>query len=179
MNRRNFIGMTSALGAFTVLKSQAVLATETNSGQLSKGNPLMKGVHHVGISTSDLDRSLHFYGELLGIEILGKGSFAGDAYTNITGLKNARGRMAMLRIGNTRVEVFEFEQAKGRATDLQRPVSAIGFNHLCFEVTDVYAEYQRLKQAGVAFHSDPQLFGKAKAVYGRDPDGNVFELVQW
>jgi predicted enzyme related to lactoylglutathione lyase len=49
---------------------------------------------------------------------------------------------------------------------------------LCFDVDDVEAEYQRLLAAGVRFHTPPQDFGSARATYGRDPDGNVFELQQ-
>ena len=37
-------------------------------------------------------------------------------------------------------------------------------------------EYDRLLKNGVEFHSPPQNFGQVKATYGRDCDGNVFEL---
>ena len=41
---------------------------------------------------------------------------------------------------------------------------------------DIFAEYERLRQAGVAFHTEPQSVGLFRSTYGRDPDGNIFEL---
>ena len=48
-------------------------------------------------------------------------------------------------------------------------------------MVDIDAEYQRLLNAGIKFHTPPpksdQLGGgKIRATYGRDPDGNVIEL---
>ena len=37
-------------------------------------------------------------------------------------------------------------------------------------------EYNRLLDNGVAFHSAPKDFGQVKATYGRDCDGNIFEI---
>ena len=41
---------------------------------------------------------------------------------------------------------------------------------------ELNAEYERLKKAGVEFHTEPQIVGVFRATYGRDPDGNIFEL---
>lgn len=45
-------------------------------------------------------------------------------------------------------------------------------------MTGVDAEYARLRAAGVEFISEPQTMGNhgVKAVYPRDPDGNIVEL---
>jgi extradiol dioxygenase family protein len=46
------------------------------------------------------------------------------------------------------------------------------------------SEYERLERAGVAFHCPPQSLVDEKlgesvlVTYGRDPDGNIFELMQ-
>lgn len=54
-----------------------------------------------------------------------------------------------------------------------------GITHFCVEVSDIESEYERLKAAGASFHCPPLDFsGEAMATYGRDPDGNVFELLQ-
>ena len=54
----------------------------------------------------------------------------------------------------------------------------VGIRHICFDVTDIDAEYQRLVAAGVPFISAPQLMANntVKAVYARDPDNNIVEL---
>ena len=64
-----------------------------------------------------------------------------------------------------------------RPKDPNYPVSDHGLSHFCIEVADIDGMYERLRTAGVAFHCPPlNFFGRAKATYGRDPDGNVFEL---
>jgi hypothetical protein len=45
-------------------------------------------------------------------------------------------------------------------------------------VVDVDAEYERLKAAGMTFHCPPQGMSGIRATYGRDPDGNVIELLE-
>jgi predicted enzyme related to lactoylglutathione lyase len=50
---------------------------------------------------------------------------------------------------------------------------------LCLEVTDIDAEYTRLCAAGMLFHCPPQRVGDSlRVTYGRDPDGNVIELLE-
>jgi predicted enzyme related to lactoylglutathione lyase len=52
-----------------------------------------------------------------------------------------------------------------------------GITHVCLDVTDLDAEYARLKAAGMTFHCPPQAIGMdVRTTYGRDPDGNVIEL---
>jgi catechol 2,3-dioxygenase-like lactoylglutathione lyase family enzyme len=52
-----------------------------------------------------------------------------------------------------------------------------GITHLCFDVTDLDQEYERLSEAGMTFHCPPQdAFAGVRTTYGRDPDGNVVEL---
>ena len=45
-------------------------------------------------------------------------------------------------------------------------------------VTDIAAEYARLKAAGMVFHCPPQTRSGLRVTYGRDPDGNVVELLE-
>ena len=54
----------------------------------------------------------------------------------------------------------------------------LGLTHLCFNVDRIDAEYQRLLTAGAPFPTEPQDFGSFRATNGRDPDGNVFELLE-
>ena len=182
MQRRKFIGLTTALSAMLAsVKPVSTLASSKSSTFSSGNNPMIKGMSHVGISVADMDQSVHFYRNLIGLELLGgkAGRFEGELYENIFQLKNARGKVAMLAAGNTRIELFEFENPRGDQSDARLPVYHHRINHICFEVIDIQKEYERLKTAGVYFHCPPQDAGYAKATYGRDPDGNVFELIQW
>lgn len=140
---------------------------------------MLKGMNHVGVSVSNLDRSIAFYRDLLGMEVVVEGVFAGERYERILALKGASGKVALLKAANMQIELFEFSCPSPRRGDPQRPVCDHGITHFCIEVADIEAEYERLKSAGVTFHCQPlDFFGAAKATYGRDPDGNAFELLE-
>ena len=140
---------------------------------------MITGLNHIAISTPDIDRSMAFYRDLIGMELLGEGAFEGDRYKHIMALDNPKGRIAMLQVGAVKLELFEFATPAPKPSQTPRPVCDHGITHLCFEVDDVENEYQRLKNAGVHFHHHPEAFGPSLvACYGRDPDGNVIELLQ-
>jgi len=145
---------------------------------------MIRGIHHAAISTGNLDRALAFYRDLLGFCVVTDISWpAGtEIIDRILGLRNSAGRVATLRAGNAFIELFEFASPTPQVGDSQRPVCNHGITHICLDVNDIDAEYERLRSAGMRFHCPPQRFdtefGEAKATYGRDPDGNVVELQQ-
>ena len=142
---------------------------------------MLIGFHHAAISTPNLDRFVAFYKEVLGCEeawTFGweSGSEAADA---ITGLKDSAARAAMLKLGDSYLEVFEFSSPAARAPNGDRPVCDHGITHICLQVQDIHAEYTRLKGAGMRFHCPPQAQDTGFVTYGRDPDGNVVELLEF
>ena len=142
---------------------------------------MIKGIHHTAISTSDIERSLSFYKDMLGFEEVAGFSWekGNDAIDTITNLKSSAGRVALIRIGNAFVELFEFQSPQPVKANPNRPVCDHGVTHICLEVEDVEAEHKRLSTAGMRFLSPPVDAGMGlKAVYGRDPDGNVVELLE-
>jgi catechol 2,3-dioxygenase-like lactoylglutathione lyase family enzyme len=140
---------------------------------------MIAGVHHVAISTGDLDRLLRFYRDTLGLEVRfeqtwSPGNEKADA---ITGLCDSSARQVLLAAGNAYVELFEFRSPPPRPGDPDRLVCDHGITHLCLDVADLDAEYQRLSAGGVRFHAPPQDLGRGvRTTYARDPDGNVVEL---
>ena len=139
---------------------------------------MIRGVHHTNLATGDLDRLLGFYRDLLGFEVIWWNEWepGAELADTIVGLKDSSVRMAMLRAGNTYIEIMQYRQPLGRPALADRQACDHGLVHLCFDVTDMAAEYQRLVDAGVPFNSEPMLAGDLYSVYGRDPDGNLFEL---
>jgi catechol 2,3-dioxygenase-like lactoylglutathione lyase family enzyme len=142
---------------------------------------MIAGLNHVGISVADLDRAVAFYRDAFGMELVAQRTFEGEQDAAIMALPGARGRVALLRAANLQIELFEFAQPAPRPQPTTRPVCDHGITHFCVVVADVERDYARLTAAGVRFHCPPVTFARAraKATYGRDPDGNVFELVQY
>ena len=142
---------------------------------------MIKGFHHAAISTPDLQRCIHFYTEIIGGAVAwefgwDQGTPEADA---VTGLSNSACRAAMLKIGDTFLEVFEYSTPPQPGRTELRPVNLHGITHVCLEVTDIDSEYQRLKAAGMQFNTEPMAQDGSSMVYGRDPDGNVVELIEF
>jgi catechol 2,3-dioxygenase-like lactoylglutathione lyase family enzyme len=138
---------------------------------------MIRGVHHSSISTPNLERLLAFYRDLVGIEVLFVTTFDGPEIEAITALPGAKGKVAMLCAANVHIELFEYASPDAAPHVPNRPVNNHGLTHLCFDVVDLPAEYERLKAAGVEFHCPPTHLGRGvRTTYARDPDGNVVEF---
>ncbi|MCK9987863.1 MAG: glyoxylase I family protein [Azoarcus sp.] len=140
---------------------------------------MIRAIHHVAISTPDLRPMCDFYCGLLGFEEISRTAWQpGEAKIDrVMALTATAATAVMLQRGPTCIELFQFAfPAQAPKGGGDRPVNRYGITHLCFDVADVDAAYQRMVDAGVRFHCPPQDFGSVRATYGRDPDGNVFEL---
>lgn len=150
------------------------------------GGEAIRGVHHVGLSTGQLEAMVDFYTGSFGFEVVYRGGWeSGSADVDeIVGLDGSAARLAMLRLGDFFVEMFEYSSPAPKPAEADRPVCDHGYTHICLEVADLDEEYRRLSDAGMRFHCaphpapEPVRRGSLRAVYGRDPDGNVIELLE-
>jgi catechol 2,3-dioxygenase-like lactoylglutathione lyase family enzyme len=137
-------------------------------------------IHHTAISTPNLGRLVAFYEQLFGYEVVREFAWPrGVAMINgVIGLPDCAARAVMLRRGDSMLEVFEYTHPKPAAQTPDRPVCDHGFTHICLLVEDVFEEQARCEAAGMRFHSPAQRTADLAFTYGRDPDGNVIELLQ-
>lgn len=140
---------------------------------------MIRGVHHISLSTTNLDKLVHFYRDLLGMKLdrispLAPG-FA--AFETVVGIRNVSGSVAQFNLGNMNMEVFCYTDPTPRPGE-RRPACDAGIRHIAFDVKDIVVEYERLRAAGVDFISPPQYIepGKCTSCYCYDPDGNIVEL---
>jgi catechol 2,3-dioxygenase-like lactoylglutathione lyase family enzyme len=135
-------------------------------------------MHHAALSVTDMDRSLAFYRDLLGLEVLSDQTWGTSPKAEkILALKDPAARQVMLKCGDFHVELFQFSHPQPAPMVKDRPVSDLGITHFSFDIKDVDAEYKRLSEAGVTFHCEPVNLGPyCRTTYGRDPDGNVIEF---
>lgn len=143
---------------------------------------MLRGLHRTVVSTPDLDRALRFYRDLLGLRVLTKGSWeAGwESADTLLGQTGTAAQWVMLSAGNSNLEIVHYELTQPRPPNSPRPASGHGISRICFEVEDIHVMYRRLVEAGVQFDCEPQYQGElGTAVYARDPDGNVVELVEY
>jgi glyoxylase I family protein len=142
---------------------------------------MIVGIHHAALSTPDLDAALKFYCGVLGFqEIFVAGWPKGVPHLDdLTALKDSASKVAMIGMGAVKIELFEYENPVGKPGDPNRPVNDHGYTHICLDVKDIGAEVERLRAAGMTFHSDPVDTGPTLCTYGRDPFGNVIEFQEW
>ncbi|GGC37094.1 hypothetical protein GCM10011371_25660 [Novosphingobium marinum] len=139
---------------------------------------MIVGIHHVALHTANLDRIVDFYRRAFGFKPVGDVfSWANEpAIDEGIGVKNSAARTVMLKAGTCYLEVFEYSSPPAREGEPLRP-NDHGYTHFCVDVTDIETEYERLKGEGMTFAKDsPMDMGEIKAVYGKDPDGNVIEI---
>ena len=119
---------------------------------------MLKGFHHAAISTPDLHRSVRFYRDLFDCTVVREfGWPAGVPEADaLTGLRNSAARAVMLKLGDSYLEIFEFSSPTPKNGDLDRPACDHGITHICLEVRNSQAEYERLRAAGMRFHAPPQ-----------------------
>lgn len=144
---------------------------------------LISGVDHVGVTVTDLDRSIKFYTEVLECTVVVEQEKRGGYLAAIVGYPDADVRMAHLQLpgSSPRLELFEYRVPRTAPRDLE-PRNA-GNAHVCFVVDDLSALYERLVEHGVVTMSPPVEVdtGVNKggyALYPRDPDGITLELFQ-
>jgi catechol 2,3-dioxygenase-like lactoylglutathione lyase family enzyme len=150
---------------------------------VSDGVWTIEGARHAGITVSDLDRSLEFYCDKLGLELVWRRLYEEREIAEIVGVPEATGfDIAMLRIPGSDVEI-ELLDYKGceRHSGSARP-SDFGTGHFALFVRDIERLHADLASRGVLFRSSGPVEMSAgankggKSLYALDPDGYVIEL---
>jgi glyoxylase I family protein len=139
--------------------------------------------HHVGLQVEDIDRSLAFYRDLLGLRVTDEGEGGGPDTDELTGVQGLRFRFAELDLGAG--QLLELIEPLGSAAlaprDAARPSSRA---HVGVLVDDIDETYRRLQAAGTSTRSAPVELQEGgawlgvRALYAADPDGFTVELLQ-
>ena len=137
---------------------------------------------HVGLTVSDIDRSVEFYKKYFGFKVEFSGQFPDgffDAKPTLYRLKAGAGsKIALITSPDgVTLELFQFfDQTPFKAAEWNTP----GYHHICLKVADVNAKYQEMKADGVEFYFEPDYKGEPENnefwVFLKDPDGNMIEL---
>jgi catechol 2,3-dioxygenase-like lactoylglutathione lyase family enzyme len=138
------------------------------------------GMHHVGIPVRSLEQAVAWYRDVLGIEAELLDVAEGPELSRTVQLAGARLRSAFVSMGNTIVELLEYEHPVGADFSLRN--CDVGATHVCIEVEDIHAAYERMRDRGVGFSSPPvRLSGALEGslcCYFRGHDRLQFELWQ-
>ena len=142
---------------------------------------VIQNFHHTAISVGDLDRSIRFYRDILGMSLEWRIDHRrNELLEKVLALKNVDVSYAMLAGWGGRIEVFKYHTPKGEPFPPDKPVCDHGITHMAFQVSEIEAFYEKLASQGVRFNSPPQeVRPGVKAAYFHDPDGISLEIIQY
>ena len=144
-------------------------------------------IYHVGLTISDLDRSIAFYRDILGLEFQGELLMAGEETDKLFHRRNCKARIAYLNgsknVESPPVELIQF--IDNAVHKIQSDLFTTSISELCFYTDDIDLTYKHFIENNVECFSEPQHFnftsqgfGESKAFYFKDPDGIILEMMQ-
>jgi len=139
--------------------------------------------HHAGIQVADLERSVHFYRDILGFELVFQWNPQAEYIRTVTGYANADIHAAILRMPNSEVFLEILEYREVNKTPIDTRTANPGTAHLAFFTDDCEGLYAELIAKGIKAVSPPvtPTIGPntgGRAVYMIDPDGIRVEFIQ-
>ena len=143
---------------------------------------------HFSFTVSDLERSLAFYRDLLGMRLVHRQQQANEYTARLVGYPDAHLKVAQLTIDGLPpsrsghlLELVEYLHPLCEPTDTE--ICRPGAAHMAFQVSDIYGEYARLLASGVRFRSPPNAITSGineggHTCYFLDPDAITLEMVE-
>ena len=132
---------------------------------------------HVGLGVSDIKRSLEFYRDFLGMEVLMELEITDDRIERVIGEKGAQCKIVHLKLGENILELFQYQYPERKNVAFHLRQSDIGITHLGFEVDHFHEHVEALRKRHVEFLGEPVEFRPGVwIVYFRGPDGDVCEF---
>ncbi len=140
------------------------------------------GTNHTSFTVSNLDRTVAFFCECLGFELVSRAPRDPALVSRITGVEGADVLIAFLKAPGHTLELIEYRSPATKASVTARPCDT-GFAHVAFNVDDAVAAAEAVQRYGVKPIAPPVAIDKGpnkgrKVVYVRDPDGVTIEFIE-
>ncbi|MFY7951466.1 MAG: VOC family protein [Armatimonadaceae bacterium] len=145
----------------------------------------MTRLHHVNIVVADMERSLGFYRDLLGMRATFDIELEGKWIETVVGLPGATARCVFVQPdgGGGRIELLEYRAPIGKSVPENSVANTPGIRHLAIEVDNLETVFSRLNDAGVPVFSEPVAVPfrlvdgiRKRLAYTLDPDGVIVEF---
>lgn len=163
----------------------ATRAQQSSALSLQSLVPMVKAVAAVGMTVSDMERSVEFYSNALSFEKVSDVEVWGADYERLQGVFGLRMRVVRMQLGSEAIELTEYLTPKGKPFPIDSRSHDYWFQHIAIIVSDMERAYDWLRSHKVQHASTgPQRLpdwnpnaGGIKAFYFRDPDGHFLEIL--
>jgi catechol 2,3-dioxygenase-like lactoylglutathione lyase family enzyme len=134
---------------------------------------------HVGITVSDLERSLEFYEQVVGLQVMHRQDERSSDFDELSANTGTHVLVAWLRADSGVLQLIQYVTGGAEGASTLKH-SRVGTPHLSFYVEDVDAVYARLQaRGGVTLPDRVTAMGShGRSFYVYDPDGVPVELWQ-
>ena len=138
----------------------------------------VKKVDAIGITVSEMSRSVKFYSEVLGFKKVGDADLYGTEYEQLQGIFGLRMHVVRMQLGDEFIELTDYLTSGGRGIPEDAKSNDLIFQHIAIVVSDMDKAYQHLRKYMVMHVSTaPQTIPASNAVaagvkafYFHDPD---------
>ena len=140
----------------------------------------LQRMDNVGIVVESLDAAISFFAEL-GLELEGRAMIEGDWSGRVTGLRDQRVEVAMMRTpdGHSRLELSRFLNPPVVADHRNAPVNALGYLRVMFAVEDIDDTLARLRERGAELVGEVVQYEDVyRLCYIRGPGGLLIGLAE-
>jgi catechol 2,3-dioxygenase-like lactoylglutathione lyase family enzyme len=149
-------------------------------GIRENGHVAVQRMDNVGIVVDDLPAAIAFFREL-GLELEGRAMIEGDWSGRVTGLRDQRVEIAMMRTpdGHSRLELSRFLAPPVVADHRNAPVNALGYLRVMFAVDDLDDTLARLRRHGAQLVDEVVQYEDVyRLCYVRGPEGILIGLAE-
>ena len=144
---------------------------------------MLKSFFHTGFVVKDIEESVRFYSEVLGMRIAGRTERQGEFVEQVLAFPGAHIKGGFVDIGEGhQLELIQYLSPQSGPGGINR--NDLGASHLAFYVEDIDRFYEETSKKGLTYNNPPATMYDEngavarKACYATDPDGNWLEFVE-
>jgi len=153
----------------------------------SSSGGTVRSVESVGMTVSDMDRSVDFYSRILSFAKISDVELTGTDYEHLEGVFGLRIRVVRMQLGTEFIELTEYLTPRGRPVPTESRSNDRWFQHIAVITSDIDRAYAWLRQNKVKdVSTGPQTLPEhikpaagIRAFYFQDPDGHPLEVLQF
>jgi len=164
-----------------------LLAAPRPQVSAASDKPVVTSLDAVGLTVSDVDRSVDFFSRVLSFEKVSDVEVTGPGFERLQGLFGLRARIVRMRLGEESIELTEYLTPKGRPIPVDSRSNDLWFQHIAIIVSDMDKAYAWLRLNKVEYASTgPQTLPEwnknaagIQAFYFKDPDKHALEILSF